>query len=191
VGLNWYPNTTYTATCTFRDAEGKVGKLQQRFTLQEATPPTAPAVTDVDAAVEAWGAALAQLSNANVYSISWTKRIVQSVLLPPEAIGGFDSIEDKAEIVLTDQEGNIQKVQVPAPSDSIFLGNDNETVQPTSTPVAAYNTLLTTPQVHGTAGVYWTTNLGNPLAAYIAGYRRRAKTRRKFRPGIASETGGD
>jgi hypothetical protein len=79
------------------------------------------------------------------------------------------------------------RLQIPAPDAndvlSIFLGDD-ETVDPTKV-----TALLTA--MNASDGVSDPDGLGATAWVYLRGYLKRAKTRRKFSPGWATESGGD
>lgn len=178
---------TYVATATFRDAEGKVTTVKQRFMSVAGATTT---VADVNTAIETWANTLAAMSDAALYSVRWSQGFVSTLTLPAEVGNGMNSAEDKALVVYADGAGGISKLEVPAPNEAIMTA-DLETVNPASAQVSAFTTLVTADQIQGTATIRWSTAEGLRLSALIAGYRKRVRTRRKFRPGIAVEQGGD
>lgn len=176
------------------DAEGKEGP--EVFNIQ-ATAAVGPlldtTLTLVQTACDELTAGIVNASNAVVrkYTVSQTFFVAQG--LGTEASSGFDSIEDKLLLNLIAGDGTKVATKIPAPIDGLFATGDNETFYPGSTEGAALLTLLTSPLSTGAGHptLHLTSASGQALGGLDTGYRIRAKTRRKFRPGVYSEQGGD
>jgi len=179
----------YTALATLTDAEGKRATVRANFTL---SLPDKAVVQDVDTAVAQWAGLLAACSNAQLTTIRWTSNQAESFELPAEVAGAFDSIEDKATLGMVSLIGSPYRTQVPAPGPSFLT--DDETIDPSNANIGALIAGFITTHTLATAStgnLFWTSSEGDQLATFISGYRKRAKTRRRLRPGIWTEQGGD
>lgn len=136
------------------------------------------------------------LSNSQLVEVFFGTRIAYSFLKPPEPGSGSDDIEDKAFIQYTTNLGGLVKMNLPTPVAEIFMA-DGETVDPTDGLLLAYSTLaipgstISQGAVTAASAVLKQCDVhGNPIAAYVKGFKRRAKTRRRLRQGISTEIGG-
>lgn len=184
-GPSFQPTPSTRLTCTWADSEGK--KSKTTFWLPYGVsglggPVTAAAGDSVTLSyVEPLVTILAGYSEANLEQISITQDYFNSFDLPTPS--EYANAEDKALLVIGDSgTGQSTQIYLVAPAASVF-GADQETV---TTVVGAEIALSMKTNLFG---------LKNTGAdgdfSYIRGYFKRSKTRRKFSPGYATETGGD
>lgn len=125
--------------------------------------------------VQAIEAALNGITNSTwIAGGGWTNQQEQSWAVTSN---DYDNAEDQAVFTFATQDGALGKISVPNPSDSIFL-TDKQTVDPSNANVQAFITALnlngaTTSFVAATGG-------GGIYATWLAGFRKRGKTRRKM-----------
>jgi hypothetical protein len=193
-----------TASAVWTDKEGKRGSTALRYQHQTYTPAAGGSPASLvtgDIGIQSIGdimtralsdfTALAGMSDAALTEVSVHLLSGCQFTLPPvPTSGSTSSIEDKVLCELVDPVGARLLFQVPAPRGAVFQV-DQETLDPTEPDVsAALGQLLAVPDATST-GYYLCTPNQLPVQVYLGGYRKRAKTRRKMRPGIPTESGGD
>jgi hypothetical protein len=195
----WTAAPVLEVTVEFTDEEGERAITRSWWAAAASTVITlaqAP-VSALQGAGQAIAAALQGLSAAQVTTVAVATRSYNSLLKPSAETAGPNNIEDKAFIEYASNVGGLIKMNVPTPLEAIFA-SDEETINPSSTGMAAYSTLaiagttqvVTVPGASGNLVLVQTDKNGVPINAYIKGYYRRDKTRRKVRQGISTEIGG-
>jgi len=185
------PDYRVPVTFSWTDPEGKRGTTKSTLHVSDFTLVTPD---DLTAAATVLGTALVATTHAHLTHISIGIEVGVDYTLPTET-GTFDSIEDKARLEWVDATGHPIIMKVPSPLAAIFVAGDDETVNPANLDVAGILTALNT-HSSGTASagggdIIWVSGANGVPTVYISGTRLRGKSRRKFRPGIATELGGN
>ena len=170
VPASWTEAPATRVKYVLRDAEGKQSSVTIFFD-NAATSLQWQAIAD----------AIVAISGLAVVSLSATTEYGWLETLPANA--PYENAEDKAVLVVPNTTvGKSVDVAIPGPLLATFE-SDGETV--TTGAGQGWVAALNANDVVNSDG------LGTGTWVYLRGYFKRAKTRRKFSPGYATETGGD
>lgn len=179
-------NNVAKVTVNFIDPEGEVAISAFYVNYTSGTVPTIP---DMNTAIDDLVSQFAALSLAQVQSYSWAIESFITRQKPPNPGNNIDNIEDKVFLEYSATAGWQTKMNIPMPDPAVFQ-TDGETVDPTVSLMTNWSTKYLGPTTHGTVIVAGSTPQASTLDTYVKGYYRRAKTRRRLRQGISTETGG-
>ena len=165
---------------TFGDYKGQ----RAPFSFLMQPDPLAP-WPDVLSDATTFASAAAALSDGNLRQVTVAMRAGGDFALPARS-GNPMSVTDKLFLTFVSADGTLAKIMIPSPDDSLFM--DGETLDPDLPEVATFLTTWTSPATSGSTVV---TGASTAVTTYQQGYRRRARTPRRFIRGIATQTGAD
>lgn len=163
--------SVFLSSIVFRDAKGNTARNHYYFSVGTA-PDLATAQGDAEALVTAWAA----LSNAALQSVTGLGSRYGVAQYGAHTVGGaYESVTDKAMLIMQDAQGGLHRFEVPAPKIAIFK-SDKITVDPGNALVSTLVGLI----IAGAAGAQPVTRSGNSFTNFMGGFHKARKLRKRL-----------